>query len=109
MANVKTVTDKGDKAALIQLEDGSKPIWTPDREVARTLLGKPIPADWTIKEGEYGPQALPPRKGAGGMVAYRNTKEAFDAEAKSRAAWQQVEEEKKDRRTALMQAVAIAR
>jgi hypothetical protein len=102
MPNVKTVTDKGDKAALLILDDGSKPIWTPDRELARTLVGKPIPGDWVRKDGEYGPQAFPPKpKGQG---RYRDTKEAFDAEARSRAAWQQVEEERKDRRTALMQA-----
>jgi hypothetical protein len=102
---VKTVTDKGDKAALLILDDGSKPIWTPDRELARSLVGKPIPADWIRKDGEYGPQAFPPKpKGQG---RYRDTKEAFEAEAKSRAAWQQVEEERKDRRTALMTAQAV--
>ena len=105
MANVKTVTDR-DKGALLHLEDGSAPVWTPDKELARTLLGKPIPEDWTRREGPYGPQALPPRpKGAGGMVAWRNTKEGFEAEAAGRRRWQEIEEEKKDRRTALMQAV----
>jgi hypothetical protein len=99
---VKTVTDKGDKAALLILDDGSKPIWTPDRELARSLVGKPIPADWIRKDGEYGPQAFPPKpKGQG---RYRDTKEAFDREAGSRTAWQREEEDRKDRRTAVMTA-----
>jgi hypothetical protein len=102
MANVKTVQDKGDKAALLILDDGSKPVWTPDRELARTLLGKPIPSDWIRKEGEYGPQALPPK--AKGQGRYRDTKEAFDREAESRTAWQREEEDRKDRRTAVMTA-----
>src|SRR5262245_53691862 len=107
MAIVKTVTDKGDKAALLILDDGSKPIWTPDREAARALLGKEIPPDWTRKDGEYGPQAFPPKAGKG-PGRYRDTKEAFDAEAKSRREWQLVEEDRRDRRTALMQAVEMA-
>ena len=102
---VKTIQDTGDTAALLVLDDGSKPIWTPDRDLARTLLGKPIPADWLIKPNKQGTGniALPPKKGGGGG-GYRQSKEAFESEAKSRAAWQQIEEEKKDRRTALMQA-----
>ena len=106
MANVKSVRDKGDKAAILVLEDGVE-VWTPDREKARELLGKPIPSDWTMREGDYGPQALPPRekKGGGGATAWRNTKEGFEAEQNGRLRWQQVEEERRDRRTALMQAV----
>jgi hypothetical protein len=107
VANVKTVQDKGDKAALLILDDGSKPVWTPDRELARTLLGKPIPPDWIRKDGEYGPQAFPPK--SKGQGRYRDTKEAFEAEAASRLAWQEVEEERKDRRTALMTAAEVAK
>jgi hypothetical protein len=102
MPIVKTVQDKGDKAALLVLDDGSKPIWTPDRELARTLVGKPIPPDWVRKDGEYGPQAFPPKQGKGGR--FRDTKEAFEAEAASRLRWQELEEERKDRRTAWMTA-----
>ena len=70
------------------------------------LLGKPIPEDWTRRDNENGPMALPPKpKGGGGLTAWRNTKEGFEAEAAGRRRWQEIEEEKKDRRTALMQAV----
>jgi hypothetical protein len=98
---VKSVTRKGDKAGMIHVE-GMPPIWTPDYEVAVRLIGSPIPNDWTKKDGEYGPQAFPPK--VKGQSRYRDTKEAFDAEAKSRAAWQREEEDRKDRRTALMTA-----
>ena len=109
MANVKTVQDSGDTAALLVLDEGSKPIWTPDRELARTLLGKPIPADWLVKPNKQntGYVALPPKKGGGGG-GYRQSKEAFESEARSRTAWQQVEEERRDKRAALGRAVELA-
>lgn len=111
-ANVKSVVDTPNgNGLLLQLEDGSKPVWTPvERDVAVALIGKPIPDDWFRKDGDYGPQAFPPRKGGGGgggQAAWRNTKEGFAAETEGRQRWQQIEEERRDRRTALMQAVAL--
>jgi hypothetical protein len=97
--NVVTVEAKGDKAAILVMDDGSR-VWTPEKAKADELIGKPIPGDWTQKQGEYGPQAFPPRErkggfGGGGAAAWRNTKEGAAAE-----------QERMDRRTALMQAVA---
>lgn len=98
--NVVTVEAKGDKGAgILVMDDGSR-IWTPEKAKADELVGKPIPGDWTQKQGEYGPQAFPPRErkggfGGGGAAAWRNTKEGAAAE-----------QERMDRRTALMQAVA---
>ena len=104
---VTGISRKGEKAALLHFKDNTiKPVWTPDFELAQTLVGKPIPADWVRKDGEYGPQAFPPKKGgSGGAPAWRNTKEGFLAEQEGRQRWQQIEEERKDRRTALMTAV----
>jgi hypothetical protein len=70
-------------------------VWTPDKTKADELVGKSIPEDWTVKQGEYGPQALPPKPkgGFGGPTAFRNTKEG-----------QLVEQERMDARTAVMQA-----
>ncbi len=97
--NVLEVTPKGDKAAMLHMADGSQ-VWTPEMEKATPLVGKPIPSDWIQKQGDYGPQAFPPRekKGGGGFgaAAFRNTKEG-----------QAYDQERMDRRTALMQAVAI--
>ena len=98
MATVTEVQAKGDKAAILVMDDGSR-VWTPEKDKADALVGKPIPGDWTQKEGDYGPQAFPPREkkgfgGGGGAAAYRNTKEG-----------QAYEQERMDRRTALMQAV----
>jgi hypothetical protein len=99
MPSVSSVEAKGDKAAILVMDDGSR-IWTPEKEKADPLVGKPIPSDWTRKEGDYGPQAFPPRVqkfgGGGGAAAFRNTKEG-----------QAIEQERMDRRTALMQAVAL--
>jgi hypothetical protein len=106
---VAKVVRKGEKAATIHFSMG-EPAWSPDFEIASKLeVGKPLPEGWTIKPGQFGPMAMPPKKERGMAVAYRNTKEAFEAEAASRLAWQQVEEERKDRRTALMTAVEYAR
>jgi len=105
---VAKVVRKGEKNAMIYFSMG-EPAWSPDYEIASKLqVGKPLPPDWKVEQGQYGPKALPPKKGGGMAVAYRNTKEAFEAEAASRLAWQQVEEERKDRRTALMQAAELA-
>jgi hypothetical protein len=89
----------------VALPDGSElEVWTPEFPKAEALNGKPIPDDWSLRDNKAGTGKvlLPPKDRQ--ATAYRNTKEAFEAEAASRLAWQQVEEERKDRRTALMQA-----
>jgi hypothetical protein len=98
LSNVHAVTPKGDKgAALIVLEDNSQ-VWTPDIEKAKALkIGEPIPSTWTLKQGEYGPQAFPPREGKGGGFKGRSPE------------LEQFIQERMDRRTALMQAVAVYR
>jgi hypothetical protein len=98
MATVTWVEKKGDKAAILVMSDDTR-VWTPDKALADTLVGKEIPSDWTQKQGEYGPQALPPKpKGGfgGAPAAFRNTKEG-----------QAVEQDMMNRRTALMQAVTL--
>jgi hypothetical protein len=99
MPDVRSVEAKGDKAAILVMDDGSR-IWTPEKDKADALVGKPIPSDWTRKEGDYGPQAFPPRVqkfgGGGGAAAFRNTKEG-----------QAIEQDAMNRRTALMQAVEV--
>lgn len=83
--NVLSVEAKGEKAGIIVTDDGQR-IWTPEKATADALVGKPIPPDWTIKQGEYGPQAFPPRdkKGfGGGAAAFRNTREGMLAEQES--------------------------
>lgn len=92
----------------LRLDDGSEvEAWTPELDKVLALGDKPVPDGWTLKDNKQGTGKvfLPPRQGGGAPAAYRNTREGFDREAASRAAWQQVEEERKDRRTALMQAV----
>jgi hypothetical protein len=97
MVNVTAVEPKGDKAALLVMENNVR-VWTPDIEKAKPLIGKPIPGDWTQREGDYGPQALPPKDKKGAPApAYRNTKEG-----------QAYEQRMMNRRTALMQAVAMS-
>ena len=41
-AIVKTVRDKGEKNAILVMDDGTE-VWTPEREKALPLLGKEIP------------------------------------------------------------------
>lgn len=70
------------------------------------VVGKPLPQGTTEEPPKFD-GALPslrlPRPGGG--TAWRNTKEGFEAEAAGRQRWQQIEEERRDRRTALMQAL----
>ena len=108
MATVTAVQPKGDKAGILVMDDGSR-VWTPEKAKGDELVGKPIPADWTIKQGDYGPQAFPPRaKGGGAPAAWRNTKEGAEFEAENWRRKHEIEEERRDRRTALMQAVEYA-
>lgn len=98
MALVSAIEAKGDKAAILVMDDGTR-VWTPEKAKADELVGRAIPEAWTQRTGDYGPQALPPKpqkQGGGGFSAFRNTKEG-----------QAIEQEAMDRRTALMQAVAM--
>lgn len=89
MSVVTAVEPKGEKAAILVMDDGTR-VWTPEKAKADELVGKPIPGDWTQKVGDYGPQAFPPRPrsgggGGGGAAAWRNTKEGAWFEAVARA------------------------
>lgn len=81
--------------------------WTPELEKVKALGDGPVPGEWALRDNKQGTGKvlLPPKER--GAVAYRNTREAFEAEARSRSAWQELEEERKDRRTALMSAVDL--
>lgn len=69
---------------------------------ADKLVPGPLPDGWSVKPSDKGPVVEAPRRGGGGgggggfAAAYRNTKEGH-----------YYEQERMDRRTALMQAVAL--
>src|SRR5262245_61479880 len=107
VVSTKPLSD-GKGIAKLRLTDGVElEAWTPELAKVLELGDKSIPEGWTLKNNKQGTGKilLPPKEG--GKTAYRNTKEAFDAEAKSRREWQLVEEDRRDRRTALMQAVQL--
>ncbi len=109
MSNVVAVKQNPKKPenAFITLDDGTD-AWCPDYEKAKALvIGQPLPDGWRQDQGEYGPRIFPPsdRKG-GGQAAWRNTKEGAEFEAENWRRKQAIEQERTDRRTALMQAVA---
>lgn len=95
-------TKPGQGFVRIQTDAGELEAWTPEFSKVEGLNGKPIPEGWTLKDGPYGPQLLPPKQQGGG--GFRNTREAFELEAAGRLRWQAVEEDRKDRRTAIMTA-----
>jgi hypothetical protein len=64
VSTVTAIEPKGDKAAILVMDDGSR-VWTPEKAMAGDLVGKPIPSNWTQKTGDYGPQAFPPRPAKG--------------------------------------------
>ena len=95
--------------AFVKFLDGTE-AWCPSWEAASKLkIGEPLPPDWRQDEGDYGPRVFPPKPAgtgrSGAPAAFRNTKDGFLAEQEGRQRWQRVEEERRDRRTALMQAV----
>lgn len=102
MSNIKAIEHKGDKAAVLLMDDGAR-VWTPEYETAEPLVGKPIPGDWTVKEGQYGPQAFPPKRGGGGPAAFRNTKEGFLLEQEGWKQKEQLVQRGLNARTAYMQ------
>lgn len=101
---------KRSKGSVVRLQNGDDgPIieaWTPAEMDAVQAWGGTVPKEFELKDGSKGKILVEPRKGGGG--SYSQSKEAFDRSAASREAWQQVEEDRRDRRTALMQAVELA-
>jgi hypothetical protein len=97
-------TNPGQGFAKIRTEVGELEAWTPDFAKVEPLNGKPIPEGWSLRDNKSGrgKVLLPPREGGGS--SFRNTREAFELEARSRERWQLLEEERKDRRTAAMTA-----
>ena len=98
VASVKANPKKPENA-YIKFDDGTE-AWCPSFEKASALvIGQPLPADWTQDVGEYGPRAFPPKefKGGGGKAAWANTEPG-----------ERFVQERMDRRTALMQATALA-
>lgn len=96
--NVKPYpSEKNPEAGYVDVQDASGVFnaWTP--KVTALKVGEDVPEGWERKDSDKGPRLLPPGpKGQGGQSAYRNTKEGSTAE-----------QERMDRRTALMQAVAL--
>lgn len=95
----------------IALDDGGiEEAWTPDLEPVKAWGENPIPANWELKDAKSGKGKVllnrDEKRGGGG---YSTSKEAFDRSAASRLAWQREEEDRKDRRTALMTAAEMLR
>jgi hypothetical protein len=85
------------KVTTVKLDDGRE---VPGYDLPSVPeVGKPLPAGWEIATAKSGKLYIkvPKAGGSGGAAAYRNTKEG-----------QAYEQERMDRRTALMQAVALA-
>jgi len=87
---------RSDGAGVVKLEDDSGTgatleAWTPDLETVKSWGEGPIPEDWELKDGKRGKLLVKKRGGGGG--GYRQSKEAFDREAESRARWQEFESE----------------
>jgi len=90
---VDVQTDDGRKE---QVEGEIIEAWTPEIAKIPDLIGKELPDGWTLRDGPKGKQLLPPKaKGEGPRAAWANTEEG-----------QKYVQERMDRRTALMQAVA---
>lgn len=97
------------KGAVVDLQDGpTAPIveaWTSaDVETISKWPNAVVPPEYELRDKKDGSgKVLVEKRGGGG--GYSQSKEAFDRSAESRAAWQLVEEDRRDRRTAVMQAV----
>lgn len=106
MANVAKVSPwekDGKTRYYITLDNGTEAVSFAG-EAASLEIGQPLPEGWTLeppKQEGWKPMLKAPRKsgggGGGGFAAWRNTKEG-----------QEYEQEAMDRRTALMQAVAVS-
>lgn len=96
----------------ITLDDRQKEVPCYDTAAQDFTVGQPLPEGWEVKTSQKGKEYLaPPRKagrGPGGAVAWRNTREGAEFEQANRIRWQVYEQERMDRRTALMQAVAAS-
>lgn len=92
------------RTAIIEVDGIQKEayVFARDAELVDKTAPGPLPDGWTVREGDYGPILNPPRQarpggaGPGGVAAWRNTAEG-----------QKYEQERMDRRTALMQAVSM--
>lgn len=81
--------------------------WTPHTFEEVQAWNGQTPPNYELKDGKRGKVLVEKRSGP--APAYRNTREAFEAEARSRREWQALEEDRKDRRTALMTATEYVR
>ncbi|HEU4864625.1 MAG TPA: hypothetical protein VFT76_00130 [Actinomycetota bacterium] len=103
--------NKGSMVKLEREEDGAKiEVWcSAEKLVVESWNGTPPPEFELRKKRDSEELILVEKQGRGGGGGYRQSKEAFEREAASRAAWQRFEEERKDRRTALMTVYERAR
>lgn len=98
-------TDEGEERTTwwVALEGlaGEVPCYDP-RAAEALKVGQPLPDGWEVRTSKQGKPYLAPSRaarsagGGGGAAAWRNTREGHEAE-----------QERMDRRTALMQAVAL--
>jgi hypothetical protein len=93
----------------LSLEGREKEVPCYDPRAAELKVGEPLPDGWSVAQSKKGKDYVktPAAQRGGAAPAFRNTKEGFLAEQEGRLRWQHVEEERRDRRTALMQAVAV--
>ena len=99
---------KRTNGSVVRVQDGDDPApiieaWTPgDLEAVQAWNGT-VPPTFKLRDGKNGKILVEDKPRGGG--SYSQSKEAFDRSAESRLAWQREEEDRKDRRTALMTAV----
>ncbi len=86
-----------------RLEDGVE-AWSPDYKLLEELVGKEIPEGWVLKDNKAGTGKvlLPPKPKGGGR--WRDTREGAEFDQAGYQRHQEYEQERMDRRTALMQA-----
>lgn len=97
------------KGSMVKLEreDGATiEIWCSADQATVEGWNGAVPAEYELRQKRDSTEQILVEKRSQGAPAYRNTKEAFELEAASRRAWQLIEEDRRDRRTALMQAIA---
>jgi hypothetical protein len=100
---------KRSQGSMVQLQEDSGPVieaWTPQTVEQVQAWNGTVPDGWELKDSKKGNKVLVEKQQRGGG-GWRQSKEAFELEAAGRLRWQQYEQERMDRRTALMQAVAV--
>jgi hypothetical protein len=104
-------TKDGEKVVTywLTLEGREKAVPCYDPRAAELKVGEPLPDGWSVVQSKKGKDYVktPAAQRGQSAPAFRNTKEGFLAEQEGRLRWQWVEEERRDRRTALMQAAAF--